>query len=228
MINYSCKKCGHCISVNENYTGKKVRCPRCRFIMAVPEHSTIIVFQCENCGQKIKASNSVTGENVVCPNCKNASIVPYDEDFETLDEPVSKDDTKKIILITVVAAVVVAFTVLFGIFAAHGKKESLKSQNLQNQQQIRDTITTEQSARWSKKTKRSINKWQDGLSGWQKLTILIGILLPIYILVVCYTHWCPNCRKMWATKRITPLIQFSGLHRYQCKYCGNIKSISSS
>ena len=79
MIKLSCKTCGQKFNVEEKYSGKKVKCPKCSSVIIIPDNSDRISFHCENCGQKIKVSKSYAGKKGKCPKCNNIVIIPTPE-----------------------------------------------------------------------------------------------------------------------------------------------------
>ena len=76
MIRFACSSCGRLISVDEKYSGKKGKCPKCGNVVVVPERSTIIEFSCESCGHKIRVPDNYGGKKGNCPKCKNPVAVP--------------------------------------------------------------------------------------------------------------------------------------------------------
>ena len=76
MIRFCCEHCGHKISVQDKYAGKRSRCPECDTVFVVPAESTFIGLQCENCGQKISVPKTYAGKKVKCPSCKFILDVP--------------------------------------------------------------------------------------------------------------------------------------------------------
>ena len=76
MVRFSCDKCGHKISVQDQYIGKRGRCPECGAIVVIPAKSTLITFECQNCERTISVPKTYTGQEVRCPSCKEPSVVP--------------------------------------------------------------------------------------------------------------------------------------------------------
>lgn len=76
MISFACPSCGRVISIDEKYSGKKGKCPKCKGIVVVPETSTIIEFKCESCGHEIKVPDKYRGKKGKCPKCKNLIRIP--------------------------------------------------------------------------------------------------------------------------------------------------------
>ena len=76
MIEFSCKNCGSKLNVEDKHSGKRVRCPKCGDVSAVPDKSDKIRFHCENCGQGIRVPQSYAGKKGKCPKCKNPVVVP--------------------------------------------------------------------------------------------------------------------------------------------------------
>ena len=84
MILVCCEHCGHKISVQESYSGKRGKCPKCGTFFIVPDKSTSIVLNCESCGLKISVPRVHAGKKGRCPRCKNSIAIP------DLEKPVSK------------------------------------------------------------------------------------------------------------------------------------------
>jgi len=76
MIKFSCKLCGKKISVQDQDSGKIVRCPKCKYVCVVPDKSPKIKFHCKSCGQKIRVLQIHAGKKGKCPKCKNLVVVP--------------------------------------------------------------------------------------------------------------------------------------------------------
>ena len=74
MIRFACSNCNRLISVDEKYSGKKGKCPKCGSGVVVPERSTIIEFSCGSCGHKISVPERQGGKKGACPKCKNRAI----------------------------------------------------------------------------------------------------------------------------------------------------------
>lgn len=86
MISFTCSNCSRVISVDEKYSGRKGRCPKCKGIVVVPERSTVIVFNCESCGYKIKIPGKYGGKKGKCPKCHEPVIVPLLERDQAVAE----------------------------------------------------------------------------------------------------------------------------------------------
>ncbi len=84
MLKFTCSNCNHKIAAPEKYAGKRVRCPKCKAPMQVPESaektipekSDLIKFRCPNCNQKIALTPNYAGKRVRCAKCKNSLLVP--------------------------------------------------------------------------------------------------------------------------------------------------------
>jgi predicted RNA-binding Zn-ribbon protein involved in translation (DUF1610 family) len=76
MISFPCSSCGRTISVDEKYSGKKGKCPKCGGIVTVPAKSTVIVFHCRNCEHKIKVPGKYGGKKGKCPKCHETVVIP--------------------------------------------------------------------------------------------------------------------------------------------------------
>lgn len=76
MISFTCSSCSRVISVDEKYSGRKGKCPKCGGIVVVPARSTVIKFHCEDCGHKIKVPDKYGGKKGKCPKCHNPILIP--------------------------------------------------------------------------------------------------------------------------------------------------------
>ncbi len=76
MIEFGCKNCGQKLSVQDQYSGKRVKCPKCGSVGVVPDNSDKIKFNCQNCGQSISVPQIHAGKKGKCPKCKNPVVVP--------------------------------------------------------------------------------------------------------------------------------------------------------
>ena len=76
MIEFGCKNCGQKLSVQDQYSGKRVKCPKCGSVCVVPDNSDKIKFNCKNCGQSIRVPQIYTDKKRKCPKCKNPVVVP--------------------------------------------------------------------------------------------------------------------------------------------------------
>ncbi len=76
MIEFTCKSCGQKLRVEEKHAGKRIKCPKCAGVGAVPENSGKIRFHCESCGQSIKVPTAYAGKKGKCPICETPIVVP--------------------------------------------------------------------------------------------------------------------------------------------------------
>ena len=84
MIKIKCNNCNHQIGAPEKYAGKRVRCPKCKTPIRVPESvgkapaqkPETIKFRCPSCNQKIGIAPDYAGKSVRCTKCKNPLTVP--------------------------------------------------------------------------------------------------------------------------------------------------------
>ena len=84
MIRVNCGNCGQKIKTDDTYAGKRVRCPKCKEPLQIPQgeggtspsQSAIIKFRCPNCSQKIGVSQDYAGKVVKCAKCKHRLRVP--------------------------------------------------------------------------------------------------------------------------------------------------------
>ncbi len=76
MIRFACSNCSRVISVDEKYSGRKGKCPKCGGVVVVPESSTIIAFACRSCGHKIRIPEKHAGKKGKCPKCQSPVVIP--------------------------------------------------------------------------------------------------------------------------------------------------------
>ena len=92
MIKFLCKNCGQKLSVQDQHSGKRVKCPKCGSVGVVPDNSDKIKFHCKNCGKGIRVPKIYAGKKGKCPKCKNIVIIPG---FESLSAVDSHTDSSK-------------------------------------------------------------------------------------------------------------------------------------
>ncbi len=76
MIKFSCKLCGEKLSVQDQFSGKRIKCPKCNNTCVVPAESPRIKFDCPNCGRRIRVLQIHAGKKGQCPKCKSPLVVP--------------------------------------------------------------------------------------------------------------------------------------------------------
>jgi len=76
MVEFHCKTCGQKLNVQDQYSGKRVKCPKCGSLGIVPDRSEKIRFHCKSCGQSISVPQIHAGKKGKCPKCKNIIVVP--------------------------------------------------------------------------------------------------------------------------------------------------------
>ncbi|MBW7992653.1 MAG: hypothetical protein FVQ84_21915 [Planctomycetes bacterium] len=120
MIGFSCINCGHTFSVQDQYEGQRIKCPKCNCVGVVVDDSGRIKIICQNCGNENAVPETLDGQEIQCPKCNN-TVVPASGKKEPA---VSADNNLKnkgplkpkkseiselglIIIISVVAAVIV-------------------------------------------------------------------------------------------------------------------------
>ena len=90
MIKFACILCGERLNVQDQYAGKRIRCPKCNSTSVVPAESPKIRFTCENCGQGIRVLQIHAGKEGKCPKCDSPILVPsLTADPETGSETVT-------------------------------------------------------------------------------------------------------------------------------------------
>jgi hypothetical protein len=89
-IKFKCDKCGFEKNIPSQYSGKRVRCPKChaenRVGQAVEQKQSVeqkaapakavTKFNCPGCGQKMGVAAENAGKKVRCPKCKAVVTVP--------------------------------------------------------------------------------------------------------------------------------------------------------
>lgn len=84
MIRCECSHCGYEIKTYDKFAGKRVRCPKCKEALQIPQveggaspkPAAVIKFRCPNCDQKIGVPPSYGGKVVRCAKCKHQLRVP--------------------------------------------------------------------------------------------------------------------------------------------------------
>jgi len=238
MIGFSCINCGHSFGVQDDYLGKRIKCPKCDYVGEVIDDSGRIKIICQNCGNENNVPETLTGQEIKCPKC-NDIIVAAAEEKESVAETVEQPKGKKpetpkdseiserslIIIISATAAVIViGLIIMAAVIPSYKARRARKSQELQSRQQANDTQQTEQvtqrtrpdtSRRRYRKSRREPPKWCH--------ILVFGVAIPWFIIYICFVAcWCPKCNKMWAKKRISPFFHFGSFDEYECKYCGHI------
>ena len=75
MIGFSCTNCGHTFSVQDQYEGQRIKCPRCDCVGVVVDNSGRIKIICQNCGNENTVPETLTGQEIKCPKCNNTVVV---------------------------------------------------------------------------------------------------------------------------------------------------------
>jgi hypothetical protein len=84
MIKFKCQNCNHQIGAPDKYASKRVRCPKCKAPIRVPQapgktgpqEPELIKFRCPTCNQKIGIAPEYAGKRVRCAKCKNPLTIP--------------------------------------------------------------------------------------------------------------------------------------------------------
>jgi DNA-directed RNA polymerase subunit RPC12/RpoP len=71
MIGFSCTNCGHAFSVQDEYEGQRIKCPRCDCVGVVVDNSGRIKIICQNCGNENAVPENLAGQEIKCPKCNN-------------------------------------------------------------------------------------------------------------------------------------------------------------
>ena len=120
MIGFSCTNCGHTFSVQDQYEGQRIKCPKCACVGVVVDNSGSIKVICQNCGNENSVPEILDGQEIKCPKCNN-TVVPASikkEPAESADNNLKEKSPQKskkleiserglIIIISVAAAVIV-------------------------------------------------------------------------------------------------------------------------
>ena len=120
MIGYCCTNCDHTFSVQDDYLGKRIKCPRCSYVGVVVDDSGRIKIICQNCGNENNVPETLSGQEIKCPKCDNVVVAApaekepagkSDVDLlkESLEAPRKSEFTERnlIIIISVIAALIV-------------------------------------------------------------------------------------------------------------------------
>ena len=99
MIKLICSNCNHEINAPEKYAGKRVRCPKCKSPVRIPQlvgqkdtqEPKFIKFNCPTCNQKIGVAADHAGKRVRCAKCKNPLRIP--QASSQADSSTVKDQT---------------------------------------------------------------------------------------------------------------------------------------
>ena len=121
MIGFSCTNCDHTFSVQDEYEGQRIKCPKCDCVGVVVDNSGRIKIICQNCGNENNVPENLAGQEIQCPKCNNTVIAasvknePGDDTDDDLHKKSPKTHKKfeisergLIIIISVAAAVIVA------------------------------------------------------------------------------------------------------------------------
>ena len=76
MIKFSCMLCGEKLSAPDQFSGRRIKCPKCDNTSIVPAESPRIRFECKNCGKGIRVLQIHAGKKGQCPKCKSPVVVP--------------------------------------------------------------------------------------------------------------------------------------------------------
>ena len=76
MIRFVCMLCHEKLSVQEQLSGKRIKCPKCGNACVIPAESPTIKFACQSCGKGIRVLQIHAGKEAKCPKCKSPVVVP--------------------------------------------------------------------------------------------------------------------------------------------------------
>jgi DNA-directed RNA polymerase subunit RPC12/RpoP len=74
MIGFSCTNCGHTFSVQDQYEGQRIKCPKCERVSVVVDNSGRIKITCQNCGNENSIPEILAGKEIQCPKCNNTVV----------------------------------------------------------------------------------------------------------------------------------------------------------
>jgi DNA-directed RNA polymerase subunit RPC12/RpoP len=246
MIGFSCENCGHSFSVQDDYLGKRIKCPKCNYVGEVIDDSGRIQVTCQNCGNENNVPETLVGKEVQCPKCNNPVVVlslkeePPENvedyllgnfhkkpenvedyllgNFHKKPEQPKISDKNLIIIISFAAAFIVLAQIIFAVISIPPKsRNTLKARNPQRQRQINNTRQTERNFQDSEENSLRL---RDVLKLDKNIIILCAIAITCIIVLFCRLYFCPECRKMWAMQKIDPFIESGGINEYVCKHCG--------
>ena len=126
MIGFSCTNCGHSFGVQDDYLGKRIKCPKCKYVGVVIDDSGRIKITCKNCGNENNVPETLAGKEVQCPRCNNPIEVSSEEKEpaenadknEKIPETPAKTDITEhrlIIIISAIAVVIVAVLIIMAV-----------------------------------------------------------------------------------------------------------------
>ena len=134
MIGFSCTNCGHTFSIQDDYSGKRIKCPKCDFVGVVIDDSGRIKVTCKNCGNENNVPETLAGQETQCPKCNNPVKVPSikkesdknadDYQLEKIPNKPEEPETseyKMIIIIAAIAAVIVTLLIIMAAVIANSK-----------------------------------------------------------------------------------------------------------
>jgi len=119
MIGFSCTNCGHTFSVQDQYEGQRIKCPRCDCVGVVVDNSGRIKITCQNCGNENTVPENLDGREIQCPKCNNTVVADSvkKEPAKNADDKLHKEtdthgeseisERSLIIIICAIAAVIV-------------------------------------------------------------------------------------------------------------------------
>ncbi len=197
MIGFSCTNCGHTFSVQDQYEGQRIKCPRCERVGVVVDNSGRIKIICQNCGNKNNVPDILDGQEIQCTKCNNlvvtASLKKEPAEKTNGDLPEKSPETLKkseiserrllIIICTTAAAIVAGLIIIVAVITSYRSLRARKSQEQQSRHQANDTQPTEQIVqRPSKDTLReddSIVSWY--MPKFQRLEVFFKKYWPLFI-----------------------------------------------
>jgi DNA-directed RNA polymerase subunit RPC12/RpoP len=121
MIGFSCTNCGHTFSVQDQYEGQRIMCPKCERVGVVADNSGRIKITCQNCGNENHVPETPAGKEIQCPKCNNTVVAasgkkePAERADSTLKEKSPQkpkeseiSERRLLIIICITAAAIVA------------------------------------------------------------------------------------------------------------------------
>ena len=128
MIGYCCTNCDHTFSVQDDYLGKRIKCPRCSYVGEVVDDSGRIKIICQNCGNENNIPANIEGKEIKCPKCNETVVAASvkkepagksDVDLlkDSLEAPRKSEFTERslIIIISAIAALIVLGLIIMAV-----------------------------------------------------------------------------------------------------------------
>lgn len=214
MIRFSCQSCDKELHVSDTYSGKKIKCPKCKNTVLVPfvnseltKDAPTETIKCLICDESIQFPKSNIGETIICPNC-NSYFSPEDVSkgvakpdspsthsiiTDLAEDSMEKDDDtagreRRLTFLSVVDFIIIVFLFVILIIVWPYLKD---------------------------------------IFGAKKAGIGIGVILAIWIVSDFFNRKCPECGKFWGLKYTGEKknvkvfwFLYDNEYMFRCKSCG--------